>query len=166
MAETMGVEIERRFLVAGAEWRENAEAPRHFRQAYLAMTAGAAIRVRIDGDAAAWLTIKSANAGRVRAEFEYAVPVADALTLIDMRTGTLIDKQRFIVPVSGMRWEVDVFSGALAPLVIAEIELDDESQAFECPAWLGAEVTDDGRYANASLALHGLPDDFVGDGRG
>lgn len=161
----MGVEIERRFLVASADWRAGAEAPRQFRQAYLAMTARAVIRVRIDGDDAAWLTIKSANAGMARAEFEYPVPVADALKLIDMRSGTLIEKQRFIVPAGGARWEVDVFRGALAPLVIAEIELDDERQAFEHPAWLGQEITEDGRYANASLALNGLPDDFDAGGR-
>lgn len=161
----MGVEIERRFLVSGTGWRQQAEAPRQFRQAYLANTAAVVVRVRVDADAAAWLTIKSSNAGMARAEFEYAVPVADALQLVEMRTGALIEKQRFVVLVASERWEVDVFAGVLAPLVIAEIELTDEGQAFERPAWLGAEITDDGRYSNASLALNGLPSDFTSAGK-
>jgi adenylate cyclase len=161
----MGLEIERRFLVAGTGWRAQAEPPRHLRQAYLANSSAAAIRVRVDGDTAAWLTIKSGNAGMVRAEFEYAVPVADALQLIGMRIGTLIEKQRFVVALAGVRWEVDIFAGSLAPLVIAEIELTDQRQSFERPDWLGAEITDDRRYSNASLALNGLPDDFAVGGK-
>jgi adenylate cyclase len=77
-----------------------------------------------------------------------------------MRTGHLIAKERFIVPAGARRWEIDVFAGELAPLVIAEIELDDSQESFGRPDWLGAEITEDGRYSHASLALNGLPADF------
>jgi adenylate cyclase len=156
----MGVEIERRFLVTGPGWQDDARASRSLKQAYLAVTPAAVIRARVEEGAAAWLTIKSGNVGVVRAEFEYPVPVADALNILEMRTGALIEKQRYDVLYRGLRWEVDVFAGALAPLVIAEIELVNERQGFETPSWVGTEITDDGRYANASLALNGLPSDF------
>ena len=161
----MGQEIERRFLVAASGWRIAAEAPRRLAQAYLAITPAAAIRVRIKEETAAWLTIKSSNTGMTRAEFEYPIPVSDAQKLLGLRIGELIEKERFAVLWRGSRWEVDVFGGALAPLMIAEIELTHEQESFDPPDWLGAEITDDGRYANASLAIHGLPSDFAGGGR-
>lgn len=70
----MGIEIERRFLVAGPGWTASASGVRALSQAYLAATPAAAIRVRTEGDTAAWLTVKSGNAGLVRAEFEYEIP--------------------------------------------------------------------------------------------
>ena len=160
----MAIEIERRFLTAGADWRRGAEASRKIRQAYLAVTPAASVRVRIANDAAAALTIKSGKAEIERAEFEYPIPVADAEELMAMRTGAVIEKQRYLLIVGGLRWEIDVFSGALAGLVIAEIELDDKDQEFERPDWLGEEITDDGRYANASLAVNGLPDASIKPG--
>jgi adenylate cyclase len=156
----MGVEIERRFLVTGPGWRDDARASRSLRQAYLAVTPAAVIRVRVEDGAAAWLTIKSGNVGIARAEFEYPMPVEDALNIFAIRTGALIEKRRYEVLYRGLCWEVDVFAGALAPLVIAEIELTSERQSIETPGWVGREITDDGRYANASLAMNGLPGDF------
>jgi adenylate cyclase len=156
----MGVEIERRFLVKSSGWRSRSTGSSVLRQVYLAVTPAAAIRIRLDGEGCAWLTIKSGSAGIARAEFEYSIPSDDAETLLKMRTGHLIAKERFIVPAGTRRWEIDVFAGELAPLVIAEIELDDPQESFGRPDWLGAEITEDGRYSNASLALNGLPADF------
>jgi len=76
---------------------------------------------------------------------------------MEMRTGHIIEKQRHIVSVTNARWEIDVFSGALAGLVIAEIELPDRNAQFKRPDWLGEEITSDKRYSNANLAIHGLP---------
>jgi adenylate cyclase len=110
------------------------------------------IRVRVDGPAAATLTIKTASAGRERAEYEYAIPLADAESLMRHREGSVIAKTRHIVPAGELAWEVDVFEGDNAGLVVAEIELDRADRPFERPAWVGAEVTDDRRYYNADLA--------------
>ncbi|MGF1620381.1 MAG: CYTH domain-containing protein [Rhodomicrobiaceae bacterium] len=153
----MAIEIERRFLVVNSSWRESAEAPRQFRQAYLALTGQASIRIRIVEKAEAYMTIKSAQAEIERLEFEYSIPVEDAETLMEMRSGNMIEKQRHIVSCGNARWEIDVFSGVLAGLVIAEIELPDRDMQFSRPDWLGAEITTDKRYSNASLAIHGLP---------
>jgi adenylate cyclase len=151
----MATEIERKFLVTGDGWRRLAESSTTIRQAYLALTEAMSVRIRIVNDAKAFVTIKSAAPGLVRAEFEYPIPVGDARDLMQMRIGLVIEKRRHFVSVGGSRWEVDVFAGAHDGLVIAEIELPHADAGFERPDWLGAEVTDDRRYYNADLAVHG-----------
>lgn len=156
----MGIEIERKFLVAGDDWQRQAIRSRNLRQAYMAVTREATIRIRIEDESAAWLTIKSATAQLERAEFEYAIPVPEAEQLLELRTGRVIEKRRHIVPAGAACWEIDVFSGALAGLVIAEIEIETRHQAIPHPGWLGEEVTGDARFSNANLALKGLPEGF------
>jgi adenylate cyclase len=148
----MGAEIERKFLVIGDTWRAGATVERRLCQAYIARSAGAVVRVRIDADRGAVLTIKSSTPGLQRQEFEYDIPVADAEALVLLGDSAPIVKTRFEIPIGRHTWEVDVFEGVNAGLVIAEIELDRPDEAFDRPSWLGAEVTDDPRYYNAELA--------------
>ena len=149
----MAKEIERKFLVAGEGWRDRVARSRGLRQGYLAQTGKLAARVRILDDAEAVLTIKSAAPGTTRSEFEYPIPLADARALLELASGLVIEKRRHLVPLDGLTWEVDVFEGAHAGLVLAEVELPAEDTPFERPDWLGPEVTDDRRYYNANLAL-------------
>lgn len=151
----MATEIERKFLVKGDAWRVLVTRSVAIRQAYLTRLDATTIRIRIVDDAKAFLTIKSPQLGPVRSEFEYPIPAEDARTLIAARTGHLIEKRRHIVQLGDARWEIDVFEGAHAGLVIAEIELPDASTSFERPAWLGEEVTGDPHYYNAHLAAGG-----------
>ncbi|HKT85274.1 MAG TPA: CYTH domain-containing protein [Novosphingobium sp.] len=153
----MAVEIERKFLVEGDAWRGQATGRRRIRQAYLSTSGRANVRIRLIDDEEARLTIKSADEGHAgalsRAEFEYPVPMEDARTLLELRVGRVIDKTRYLVPAAnGRTWEVDVFAGAHEGLVLAEIELGSADEAVELPDWIGREVTDDARYANAALA--------------
>ncbi|NJO22054.1 MAG: CYTH domain-containing protein [Sphingomonadales bacterium] len=149
----MADEIERKFLVPGDAWRAAADMGCRIEQAYLALTDVVSIRIRIRDTAAATLTIKSRAVALRRQEFEFPIPVHEAAELIMLRTGSLIEKTRYKVPCRDLVWEIDVFQGANAGLVIAEIELEHEDQAFERPAWLGEEITGVERYYNASLAL-------------
>ncbi|RTL45480.1 MAG: CYTH domain-containing protein [Burkholderiales bacterium] len=149
----MGIEIERKFLVVSEAWREQASQATPFSQGYLSRDPARTVRVRIAGPRA-FLTIKGPTTGAARAEFEYPVPVEDARQLLALSDGPVVEKVRHLCLVDGMTWEVDEFLGANAGLVVAEIELVSESQAFTRPAWLGAEVTGDGRYVNANLAVH------------
>lgn len=110
------------------------------------------MRVRTKNDTAATLTLKGAVAGIRRAEFEYEIPVGDARQLLIMAEPHLVVKHRHLVPFGDLTWEVDVFEGRHVGLVIAEVELDREDQDVPLPDWVGAEVTDDDRYANASLS--------------
>lgn len=148
----MGIEIERKFLVRSESWRHAATTPTRFSQGYLSRDPARTVRVRIAGERA-FLTIKGATSGATRAEFEYEVPLADAQPLLALSDGPVVEKVRHLCVHEGMTWEVDEFLGANAGLVLAEIELAAEDQAFALPEWLGAEVTGDARYVNANLAV-------------
>lgn len=152
----MGTEIERKFLLRGDGWREAADRGTEIRQFYLAAREGVSVRVRIKDEAKALLTVKS-GVGLSRGEYEYEIPLADAREMEAARLGHVLAKRRFRVPLGELTVEVDVFSGDLAPLVLAEIELPDEAHPFERPDWLGREVSEDGRYTNAAMALNGRP---------
>jgi adenylate cyclase len=150
----MGIEIERKFLVANGDWRARASKSLSITQGYLAREAGkASVRVRLEGDAGT-LNIKAAVLGAQRAEYEYGIPATDARALLDTLCVATLAKVRHHVEHAGHLWEVDEFLGDNAPLVVAEIELDDAGERFERPGWLGREVTDEQRYYNHHLALH------------
>lgn len=154
----MPIEIERKFLVTGDGWRAAAGRVVPMAQGYLndlaAMDTGAmkaSVRVRIAGDGA-WLNLKSRELGHARQEFDYPIPVEDALALLALSVGGLVDKRRHYVEHEGHLWEVDEFLGENAGLVVAEIELESAGAAFARPDWVGAEVTDSARYYNLALA--------------
>jgi adenylate cyclase len=123
-------------------------------QGYLVNSPDLTVRVRVKG-AEAFLTLKGASKGISRSEFEYPVPVADAEHMLrDLSVSPPVDKVRYRVRVGGHVWDLDVFAGENAGLVMAEVELDSEDEAFEMPDWAGREVTGDPRYYNVNLARH------------
>ena len=146
----MGVEIERKFLVQGDDWRALGE-PVLLRQGYLCADPMRTVRVRIEGGRGV-LTIKSKSVGATRGEWEYPVPLDEAAELLDrLCERPLVEKTRRRIAHAGFVWEVDEFLGENAGLVVAEIELPQEDTVFERPAWVGQEVTGDKRYYNSSL---------------
>ena len=147
----MGIEIERKFLVKDDGWQRLVTSRAHIRQGYLALGGKATIRVRVKDDGAAMLTIKSRSAKLRRLELEYPIPPADAEALLALRRGAAIEKTRHIVPYAGATWEIDVFAGENAGLVIAEVELPHENAHLELPPFIGAEVTGRTQYYNSSL---------------
>jgi adenylate cyclase len=150
----MGLEIERKFLVSNQSWRAQVARSQVLRQGYLCDTAGqASVRVRVQGDEAR-LNIKAAVIGRARAEYDYAIPLDDALQILDGLCVGRIEKTRHWLQHAGHTWEIDEFSGDNAGMVVAEIELDSHDEPFEAPEWLGPEVTDEQRYYNHALALN------------
>lgn len=146
----MATEIERKFLVIGDTWRN--ATPVTYRQGYLNRDKTRTVRVRIAGDAA-MLTIKGQTYGATRAEFEYAIPLADAEALLLLCDGPLIEKTRRKIDYAGLVWEVDEFFGDNQGLVVAEVELTAADQTIDKPDWIGTEVTDDARYYNSNLAM-------------
>jgi len=154
----MAIEIERKFLLANQDWRDEVTSSRHILQAYLvsALTedSKASVRVRIDDDSAN-LNIKSAELGIHRSEYEYDIPVEEAREMINsLCHQPVIDKIRHIIEHGGHHWEIDEFAADNAGLIVAEIELGSADEAFERPQWLGDEVSDDPRYYNTSLLTH------------
>lgn len=154
----MAEEIERKFLVTSDDWQALVESSSLLRQGYLSSNAKATVRVRTWDDRIARLTLKGAVRGMVRAEYEYEIPMPDALEMLAMAEPHVLEKRRHLVPFGGLTWEIDVFEGRHAGLVIAEVELEREDQPVDLPAWVGREVTDDDRYYNASLSrTDGIP---------
>lgn len=145
----MAIEIERKFLVLGDDWR--AARPVFYSQGYLNRDKARTVRVRIAGEEA-FLTIKGTSVGARRAEFEYPIPVWDARELLAMCEQPLIEKNRRKILYEGFIWEVDEFLGENLGLVVAEIELPTEDTAFARPDWVGEEVTEDARYFNSNLS--------------
>jgi adenylate cyclase len=153
----MGVEIERKFLLAGDAWRAQIARSERMVQGYLidaaALRAGGvrcSVRVRIAGDTA-WLNIKSAVHGIERREYDYAIPVADAERQLAEFCEARVEKTRHYVPHGELTFEIDEFAGDNAGLIVAELELPAVDAAFERPAWLGTEVSDVPRYYNIQL---------------
>lgn len=109
------------------------------------------VRVRVKGEEA-FLTVKGESRGATRQEFEYAIPVSEALEMLEtLCQRPLIEKTRYEIPAGKQLWEIDIFHAENEGLVVAEIELTDESDHFERPNWLTDEVTGDPRYYNSNL---------------
>lgn len=149
----MALEIERKFLLAHDGWRREIARSLPFRQGYLSGEGTrASVRVRLEGELAR-LNIKAAVLGRARAEYEYPIPVAEAVEMLETLCGKRVDKTRHFVERDGLTWEIDEFHGDNAGLVVAEVELEREDQELALPDWIGQEVTEDRRYYNQQLAL-------------
>lgn len=150
----MGIEIERKFLVDLEKWGSlNKPEGTHYRQGYILSNAGQTMRVRIS-DKQGFLNLKSKISQVSRKEYEYEIPLADGMEILDAFTKNGTEKTRYCIPFAGKIWEVDVFSGDNAGLIVAEIELNSETEEFETPDWVTTEVTDDYRYTNSSLSVH------------
>lgn len=146
----MATEIERKFLV-NKELLPALTNGQHIVQGYIPTADKTAVRIRIKGQQA-WLTIKGANQGASRLEFEYPIPLTDAQQMLaELCTGGAIDKHRYEIVHQGLTWEVDVFAASNAGLIVAEVELEDEQQAVSLPKWAAEEVTHDARYYNNQL---------------
>ncbi len=149
----MGKEIERKFLVKGEDWKKGSRGT-VYRQGYLSSAKERVVRVRTIEDKG-FLTIKGITKGVSRSEFEYEISAEDAGIMLDgICEKPLIEKKRYKVPVGGLVFEVDEFFGENAGLVVAEVELQDENQKIDLPAWVGDEVSGDPRYFNSNLIKH------------
>ena len=155
-SSSMGVEIERKFLVRDRGVLDGAEGV-PYRQGYLSTDPDRTVRVRRAGEHG-YITVKGRSTGASRAEFEYEIPVADVDAMLALCIPPVIEKVRHRIDHSGRVWEVDVFSGANEGLVVAEVELPSEDVEVDLPSWIGDEVTDDPRYFNASLVAHPFRD--------
>ena len=147
------IEIERKFLVTSAVYKTLAFAKNEIAQGYLNSNPERTVRVRIKGEKG-FLTIKGKGnrSGMSRFEWEKEIPFTEAKTLLDLCESGVISKMRFEVKIGQHVFEVDEFYGENRGLVIAEIELDSETESFEKPSWIGKEVTNDERFYNAYLS--------------
>lgn len=144
-------EIERRFLVAHDGWKQQWVSRERLRDGLVLAEAGRKLRVRIC-DSGATLCVKGKRRGNMRAEYEYPIPMPDAEALLrEHCDGRIVEKTRYAIPVGQRTWVVDVYHGLLEGILIAEIELDDDSSPLQLPDWIGEEVTDQDAYRKSKL---------------
>ncbi|MFA5903174.1 MAG: CYTH domain-containing protein [Desulfobacula sp.] len=149
----MGIEIEKKFLLNGDEWRALGT-PVQYRQGYLNRSKERTVRVRMAGEKG-YLTIKGIGKGAKRTEYEYEIPKEDADAMLnDLVEKPVIEKNRYRIEYKKMIFEIDEFFGENQGLILAEVELESEDQKIELPDWIGKEVTHDPRYYNSNLVFH------------
>ncbi len=147
----MAQEIERKFLVNG-DFKPEAVKQTRIIQGYLSSVPERTVRVRVKGDKG-FLTIKGigSESGASRYEWEKEIPLTEAEELLAICEPGVIDKIRYIVKSGEHAFEVDEFFGENQGLIVAEVELNSEDEAFDKPAWLGEEVTGYTKYYNSML---------------
>jgi CYTH domain-containing protein len=149
----MAIEIERKFLLTSEAWRPLVRSSVYLTDGLIAATEGRKARVRIAGDAAT-ITVKSKRDGAVRGEFEYAIPLADARTILETCCGgNVITKWRHFVDHHGLTWEIDEYEGILTGVILAEVELERQDHELVLPHWIGKEVTGDPSFRKINLLL-------------
>jgi len=148
----MGIEIERRFLVKNEDWKTKVLLSEDFSQAYLNSNLDEwNIRVRIVDKKRSFITLKSSLNGLVNYEFEYSIPIKDAIELLNL-SKYKISKTRYQLEINRKNWVIDSFDGSNSSLTIAEIELRSELEEIQIPSWCGKEITGIKSLSNASLA--------------
>jgi adenylate cyclase len=147
----MAAEIERKFLVAGNEWRNIAARREHLVDGLLSASPAGLLRVRLYGSHAT-LTLKSAAQGLIRDEYEYEIPVADAQEMIDRHcNGDILEKTRHFVEYEGFTWHVDEYGGILNGIILAEVEMERPDMHVPLPDWIGREVTGNREFQKIAL---------------
>ena len=151
----MSVEIERKYLVKNEDFIKMASHHLSIKQGYLNADKDRNVRVRILGHKA-YITVKggSSTSGLTRFEWEQEIELEDANSLLTLSLPSIISKQRFYVNCGNHTWEIDLFHGDNKGLVLAEIELQSESEVFLLPSFIGEEVSGDQRYYNSYLSKH------------
>ncbi|WP_298417623.1 CYTH domain-containing protein [uncultured Kordia sp.] len=146
-------EIERKFLINGLQFKEEAVNSFEIAQGFLNTHPERTVRVRIKGDEG-FLTIKgkSNESGTSRFEWEKTISIAEAKQLLQLCEEGIIEKIRYNIPKGNHVFEVDEFFGQNEGLIVAEVELQHEDETFETPSWLGNEVTGQKKYYNSQLS--------------
>lgn len=149
----MGIEIERKFLLKNEDWRSEVTSNTIIKQGYLNSDKERTVRVRVRNKKG-YLTIKGESKNATRQEFEYEIPISEAISMLLLCIKPIIEKTRYLVLIGDKTWEIDEFYGENKGLILAEIELEKEEEKFRIPSWIGEDVTHDSRYFNSSLITH------------
>lgn len=149
----MGIEIEHKYLVKDDSYKRLSDNNSTIRQGFLSRDPERTVRVRVRDDQG-FITIKGKGDGAAHPEFEYEIPLDDAVRLMSLCEPPVIEKTRYIVMHDGNRWEVDEFHGSLEGLVIAELEVPSEDYRFSFPPFVGREVTGNPKYYNSQLGIN------------
>ena len=152
----MAKEIERKYLVDKSRWKKaKPKCGKLYRQGYIPTAKGSTVRVRTIDNKKALITVKGPKSGQyglTRSEFEYKIPLEDAVEILNELCGNVVCKTRYKIEIDDVVWEVDEFHEDNKGLIIAEIELESEHQYFDRPSWINEEVSHESRYSSAALS--------------
>ncbi|MBQ9442570.1 MAG: CYTH domain-containing protein [Selenomonadaceae bacterium] len=147
----MALEIERKFLVDAEKLSEiQLTDGEKISQGYLSTDVEKIVRVRIKKNRG-FLAVKTRNIGIVRREFEYEIPLADAEELLKLCGKNILNKIRYKIEFENHLWEVDIFEGRHAGLILVEVEINSADEVIKIPSWVGEEVSADPKYYNVNL---------------
>lgn len=154
----MGVEIERKFLVdveqLQAYTRAHPTMSSSIVQGYIKREGTSQVRIRVR-DQKACITLKGSGDSLARPEWEYDIPVQDALEMLDVLCKPPhIQKVRHYIKYKGHLWEVDEFLGDNLGLWVAEVELQAEDEDVVLPPFVTEEITSQELYGNVNLSLN------------
>lgn len=148
----MPVEIERKFLITDNSWRQSVHESLEIRQGYLCKDIERTVRVRTWGTEGK-ITVKGKSRNGVRAEYEYTIPFADAVEMLEtLCLSGVVFKTRYFIAIDNYTWEIDEFLDHNHGLILAEVELPSIDASIQLPSWVGEEVTNDHRFQNSHLA--------------
>jgi adenylate cyclase len=150
----MGVETERKFLVKKDDWDNVKDKGILCRQGYMLREDAKTIRIRLVEGTGGYITIKGKTKGFSRPEYEYPIPESDAKELLQNFCDAVVIKKRYTIMVEDKLWEVDEFLDDNEGLIIAELELKNEDEAFDLPDWIDRDVTAESRYYNSQLSVN------------
>lgn len=148
----MKLEIERKFLTKGDEFKRVSFKKKYIVQGYLNSNQNRVVRIRITDDIA-YITVKGASdeTGVKRVEWEKEIPLKEAKELMDLCEKGIIEKYRYYHRFEDHLFEIDEFLGMNEGLCVAEVELKHENEFFQKPSYLGKEVTGKKKYYNSNL---------------
>lgn len=146
----MGIEIERKFLLASERWRVLVQRSENIRDGLVAASGDRKTRVRIIGDRAT-LAVKTKRIEGRREEFEYDIPLGDAERLLECCGGNVLEKVRHYIGIGDIVWEIDEYLGLLKGVILAEVELTAIDQPIDIPDWIGREVTAHAAYSKSNM---------------
>ncbi len=147
------VEKERKFKVTSKKFISLSHKVINIKQGYLSKEKNMSVRIRISENKS-FLCIKgpSFKSGISRFEFEKEISLIEGSELLRLCLPRIICKKRYLIKYKKQLFEIDVFEGFLKGLILAEIELNSESQIVYLPDWIGEEVTGVKNFYNSQLS--------------
>ncbi|MBD5357037.1 MAG: CYTH domain-containing protein [Bacteroides sp.] len=146
----MAIEIEHKYLVIDDSYKHTAYEQLEIRQGYLNRQPEHTVRIRTVNDRG-FLTVKGKNTGDVRHEYEYEIPLKDALEMLSICEPGILEKTRYKVKFDNLIWEIDEYHGSHKGLVVAEVEIPEPGYRYSLPSFIGKNVTGDPCYYNSQL---------------
>ena len=150
------MEIERKFLIKEIPKKLEQYTKREISQAYISIDP--TIRIR-KSDTSYILTVKGSGAV-FREEFELNISETQYNTLVLKAETPFVNKTRYTIPIrNDLNADLDIYHLQLEGLYTVEVEFStiSESNSFIPPKWFGKDISNDNRYKNSFLSIHGIP---------